>query len=412
MNVTILGGGASGLVAAICAAQAGAQVHLYERGARVGRKILASGNGRCNLSNTDIAPAHYNGDAAFISAALEAAPTAQVLRFFHDLGLMTTVEDGRIYPRTYQAASVLDVLRFACARYGVNLYTDKQAVAITPSRKGGFSVSFTDGESRHTQKLICAMGGKAAPHLGTDGAGNALLKALGHRVTPLSPALVQVRCKHPALKALKGIRIQGILSLFAHAQDTHALAREEGEILFTDYGVSGMPVFQLSRFIGDLPATASALLRIDLLPELTAEAFAARLAHFGSESAHQLLTGALPRLLSKAVLDAAAIPDVPCHALSAKQTANLETLLHAFPLPVTGTQGFAQAQVTAGGIDTDDISPHTFASRLYPDLYITGEALNVDGRCGGYNLHFAWLSGLLAGQNAAKEEEFSHDSHQ
>lgn len=405
-NVLILGGGASGLTAAVSAARAGARVTLLERGERVGRKLLATGNGRCNLTNARLSPADYHGDVAFIREVLAAAPLREVLSFFSSLGLMTrTEEEGRVYPRSGQAAAVLDVLRRGLAGAGVDVRTGARAVSISPSRKGGFSVSLEDGSYLRAERVVCACGGKAAPHFGSDGAAYALLTPLGHTVTPLYPALTQLRCRHRALRSLKGIRAQAEATLLA---DSAAVSLEEGEVLFTDYGLSGYPIFQLSglsaRLIG---AGRDVCVRLNLLPELPPEARAlflsARLDAFAQEPASALWTGVLHRRLGEAVLaDADVAPDARCGALGEKERRALLHTLFGMAFPVTGVQGFDSAQVTAGGVPTDEVEPATLASRLIPGLYITGETLDVDGRCGGFNLHFAWATGLLAGRAAAQ----------
>ena len=268
-----------------------------------------------------------------------------------------------------------------------------------------FSVSLEDGSYLRAERVVCACGGKAAPHFGSDGAAYALLTPLGHTVTPLYPALTQLRCRHRALRCLKGIRAQAEATLLA---DGAAVSLEEGEVLFTDYGLSGYPIFQLSGLAARLSgAGRDVRVRLNLLPELPPEARAlflsARLDAFAQEPASALWTGVLHRRLGEAVLaDADVAPDARCGALGEKERRALLHTLFGMAFPVTGVQGFDSAQVTAGGVPTDEVEPATLASRLIPGLYITGETLDVDGRCGGFNLHFAWATGLLAGRAAAQ----------
>ncbi len=397
MDCVILGGGAAGLTAAAALSRRGVPVTLVERLPRVGKKLLATGNGRCNLSNRDMRAEFYGDAAPFVGALYEAVPPARVLGFLSELGLLFAEEEGRLYPRTMQAASVLDALRGACARGGVRVETGVEATRIRPSRHGGFAVETSAGKTLRAGALLAAMGGSAAPQYGTDGAGARLLAELGHTVAPALPALVQLRCEHPALRALAGIRARAALTLTV---DGRPEAREAGEVLFAHYGVSGVCVFQLSRMAS--PALArgrDVRLALDLLPELPPDEswLQARAQAMGGAEAAALLTGALPRLLSQAALDEAGVPRAAaCAALTARQIAALWRALRAFPLRVAGTLGLSHAQVTRGGVALREIDPHTMASRLFPGLYVAGELLDADGPCGGYNLHFAFAGALAA----------------
>ena len=396
-DCVILGGGAAGLCAAAALGRSGLRVTLLEKLPRVGKKLLATGNGRCNLSNTDMQPAYYGDAAPFVRKVYETTPVQEVSDFFASLGLMTAVEDGRIYPRTMAASSVLDVLRMACDRTSVTLLTDTEAVALTPSRRGGWSVQLADGSGLFAPHVIAAMGGSAAPSMGTDGTGARLMQSLGHEITPLYPALVQLKCSHPALKGLKGIRVQVHLSLLIEGKDA---AQETGELLFADYGVSGVCVFQLSRFVAPaLQAGKSVCLSVNFFPEIEDIHvwMDTRIRLFPSVSALEWTTGILPRLLAQALLKEADIsPDARMERLTQAELESFRRALSDFRLNVTGTQGFANAQVTHGGIVLSDVSPETMQSRLFDGLYLTGELLDVDGPCGGYNLHFAFASALTA----------------
>ncbi len=395
----ILGGGAAGLASCAALAKAGLHVTLVERLDRVGKKLMAAGNGRCNISNADMNPAYYGGAASFVSAVYETTPPQAVLGFLASLGLMTAVEDGRIYPRTMMAASVLDVLRNACACENVTLRTGEVVVSLAPSRHGGWSVQLASGEGLFAPCVIAALGGSAAPHLGTDGAGTSLMAQLGHEITALHPALVQLKCEHSALRSLKGIRVQAALTLEVGGRSA---ARETGELLFADYGVSGVCVFQLSGLAAKaLSEKKPVRLLVNFLPEIETNCLDGwldtRLATLPQADAQTLLVGVLPRLLAQAVLRQASLPpDTKAAALAKAQRAALIESLSRFPLPITGTQGFKNAQVTLGGVALGDVDPQTMASQLYDGLYIAGETLDVSGPCGGYNLHFAFASGLTA----------------
>jgi len=393
----ILGGGASGLAACAAIAQAGLRVTLVERLDRVGKKIMAAGNGRCNLSNENMGASFYGKAAPFVKMIYDATPPEEVLAFFSGLGLMTTCEDGRIYPRTMMASSVLDVLRAGCEKDNVTILTGQDVVSLTPSRRGGWSVQLSGGEGVFAPVVICAMGGSASPHLGTDGTGVRLLEALGHGASAQYPSLVQLKCDHSALRSLKGIRLQAGLTLEIQGKPA---ATETGELLFADYGVSGVCVFQLSGLAAQaLGERKTVRLLVNLLPEVDhiSAWLHARMNAHPQLSALSLFTGVFPRLMSMALLKQAEIsPDTPVSRLRDQQIQALVQAVSAFPLPVTGTQGFKNAQVTRGGIALDEVDPRTMASRLFDGLYILGETLDVDGPCGGYNLHFAFAGALTA----------------
>ncbi len=393
----ILGGGAAGLAACAAIAQSGLRITLIERLDRVGKKIMAAGNGRCNLSNENMDASFYGKAGPFVKQVFSVTPPEEVLSFFSGLGLMTASEDGRIYPRTMMASSVLDVLRAGCERENVTLLTGEEALSVTQSRRGGWSVQLANGEGVFAPIIICAMGGSASAHLGTNGAGVRLLEALGHSASVQYPALVQLKCDHSALRSLKGIRVQAALTLEIGGQNA---AKETGELLFADYGVSGVCVFQLSGMAAQaLGEKKTVRLLVNLLPELddVPAWLHMRIAAHPEQSALSLFTGVFPRLLTLAILKQAGIsPDSSVCRLSRVQLSALCEAISSFPLPVTGTQGFKNAQVTRGGISLDEVDPRTMASRLFDGLYILGETLDVDGPCGGYNLHFAFASALTA----------------
>lgn len=392
----ILGGGAAGLCAAATLGRQGLSVTLLERLDRVGKKLLATGNGRCNLSNADMDAAYYGKSADFVRRVYAQTPPDAVLSFFSSLGLMTAMEEGRIYPRTLAASSVLDVLRAGCALPEVTLQTGCDVQALSPSRHGGWNVRTSTGVFS-AARILVTMGGSAAPGMGTDGSGTRLAQSLGHSITPLFPALVQLRCDHPALRSLKGIRAQAALTLLI---DGKPAAIERGELLFADYGVSGVCVFQLSGHAASaLAARRDVRLSIHLLPEVkdVPAWLGARIEAFPTVAAHLLFTGVFPRLLTQALLRQAGVaPDTEASTLSHAQQHALAQAICVFPLRVTGTQGFSNAQVTRGGVALDEVDPCTMASRLYDGLYLAGEVLDVDGPCGGYNLHFAFASALTA----------------
>lgn len=399
MKVAVIGGGAAGLAAAITAAEAGHAVTVLERQGRVGRKLMATGNGRCNLSNLNWGPENYHGqDPAFALPALAAFPPAAALDFFRSLGLLTVAEpSGRVYPRSDQAGSVVDVLRLAAAARGAELRTGAE-VAAHEKRGDGVALTLADGETVTDDRVIVCCGGLAGEKLGGTKSGYALLSSLGHRRTPLHPALVQLRTDPTYVRALKGVRSEARVVL---EKAGAVIAQSAGEVQFTDYGISGPAVFEVSRAASTAAGAVTA--RLDLLPGIPAEELegllARRAADFPGLPLENLLTGMLHNRLGQTVLRYAGFGlSGTADGLTGADLSRTAAAVKDFALPVTGTLGFDAAQITAGGMNTVEFDPHTLQSRLVPGLYAAGEVLDVDGDCGGYNLQWAWASGRLAGR--------------
>ena len=402
-DVVILGGGASGMAAALSALENPVnRVTLIERQARLGRKLLTTGNGRCNLTNRSASPAHYHGgDRDFCRYALETFPVEETLAWFAGMGLETVTEpDGRVYPRSNMANSVLDVLRCALtAQPRLTLRAGTPAVGV--KQKGSsFAVTLESGETMTAQALILAAGGAAGSKVGGVMDGYRLGKSLGHHRTALYPALVQLRTDPAYPRALKGVKAQAVITL---ERQGLVLAREEGEILFTEYGVSGPAIFQLSRHAAT--GGEGLTLALDLWPERTEEEIHAWLARrcdmerAEAMPCEQVFVGALHNRLGQMLVKYAGVDrTADCRSCTAADIVELARACKRMVLPVAGTCGFDQAQVTAGGLVTDEFDPRTLESRLVPGLYACGEVLDIDGDCGGFNLQWAWSSGRLAGQ--------------
>ena len=400
-TVLIIGGGAAGLMAAVSAAQNKEnRVLLLERQQRLGRKLLATGNGRCNLTNTAASPAHYHGkDPAFVTEALARFSPADTLRFFRELGLLTVEEyGGRVYPLSNSANSVLDVLRFAVERAGAEVHTACRVNAVKTDGRGHFTVSCEDGARFFCDALIVACGGAAGEKLGGVKDGYELLASLGHSRTKLYPSLVQLVTAPEYPRALKGVRADAAVTL---RRGGEILARSAGEVQFTDNGVSGPAVFDISR------AAACGGEGIEIVfdffrerdSEELLDMLRARRAALPNAEIGDLLTGMLHNRLGKMLVKAAGFHgSVPLYALSDHGLSSVLEVCRGFTLPVRGTAGFDSALVTAGGISTAQFDPRTLQSRLVPGLYACGEVLDIDGDCGGYNLQWAWSSGMLAGR--------------
>ncbi|MBR1607092.1 MAG: aminoacetone oxidase family FAD-binding enzyme [Clostridia bacterium] len=392
-KVLIIGGGASGLAAAIVSARKGNQVTLLERGDRVGKKLLATGNGRCNLAN--LGAPRYFGDPEFAGAVLRHMPVEGVLDFFREIGLPTRPDGaGRVYPGCNQAAAVLDVLRSQLDALGVRVITGAEVRELKP----GWQAVTSQGIYTADSVVVCC-GGLAAPKLGAVNA-YSLLTGLGCRLIPPAPALAPLETEKAPVKGLSGLRLPAVLTLCGR----EPVAAAMGEALFADYGVSGVCAMQLARDAQNLLRRGQkATLYMDFSPTLGLTEYRMDRVepqapgHNEGQVRQWLhdretlpggdpLLGALPRLLRE--------------KLQKAPPRDLPRLLCAYPLPLTGVRGFDQAQVTQGGIDCRDFDPATLAHRTLPGLYACGEILNVDGDCGGYNLQFAFATGLLAGRDA------------
>ncbi len=388
-DTAIVGGGAAGLAAAIFAARRAKSVLLLERLPRVGKKILSTGNGRCNITNRSLALSHYHGQSPdFAKCALSAFPLESTLSFFDSIGLsLVEGENGKFYPKSLQASSVLDLLRLELSRLGVAETVDTLVTKI--EKKGdSFRLSSEDGRKFSAKTVLLATGGKAAPSMGTDGQGFALAKSLGHTLVSPFPSLVQVKTEAP-MRALKGVKHIGEASIFV---DGILKEKARGEILFTDYGLSGPPIFNLSRIAAFAALEKRrAEIHLNLFPDFTADMLLAyletrqkRLPHLAGES---FLYGLLPKQLGKEISRRASSPQT------------LAKLLTALPFTVSGVMPWANAQVTAGGIATREIVPETMESNLVPGLYFCGEIVDIDGDCGGFNLQWAWSSAYLAAKS-------------
>ena len=395
-DAVIVGGGAAGLAAAC--ALGGLDVVLLEKQPRVGRKLLATGNGRCNLTNLDAAPEHWHGDAAAAARTLALCPPGRVLRFFESLGVPARVDgEGRAYPMSGQAASVLDALRLSAAERGAELRTDSAVERVARGR-GGFAVSVAGaGEPLRARTVLIAAGGLAAPKLGACGDGFRLLEALGHRSTRRSPALSPLRTAPGAVRALKGQRVECAVCLEV---DGRAVRSERGEVLFGDDRLSGIASMQLARGAGEaFRAGRSVCAALDLMPDVKdARALLAdRAARLPKRANEDLLTGIVPKRVGMELIKAAGLSlAAPAGGLSGPELGALARLMKRWRFPLTGVEGFEQAQVTAGGVELREFDPETMGSRRVPGLYAAGEVLNVDGDCGGYNLQWAWASALVA----------------
>ena len=372
--VAVIGGGAGGLCAAIAAGRAGADVVIFEQANRVGKKLLKTGNGRCNLSNMEVTPDDYN-HPDFVEPTLREYFCEALLDFFGSLGLWTvTDEEGRVYPRSDTAASVLDVLRLECEEMEVGERCSMEITGIAPQGHG-FYLTARTGETFFVDRVIVATGG-----------GTSLLRPLGHKMVPFSPILCPLKTDAESIRGLTGLRCTCRAELIRRGKSVYA---EDGEILFRDFGVSGILALNLSRHA--LPGDT---LSLDLLPELSFDDLKTRLQQQRMRRGFDadLFTGIFHRRLGEAIARRAKSDD----------PAELARIIKDYRLSVLGPGDTQHAQVTRGGADIAEFDPETMESRRVPGLYAVGEALDIDGACGGYNLHWAFASGLRAGRSAAR----------
>lgn len=408
----IIGGGAAGLMAAITAAENGAGVTILEHMPRVGKKILSTGNGKCNLTNLDMRPDCYRcGTADFPMTAIGRFSVADTVSFFRRLGVVVTDRNGYVYPASGQAQTVLDALREKAESLGIRIVTECRPETV--ERDGtGFCVRTSCGAFQG-DFLILAAGSKAAPATGSDGSGYDLAASLGHKIVKPLPALVQLKCRGDFFRSIAGVRTEAEVSLYTagkHGELGDLLASDRGELQLTDYGISGIPVFQVSRYASEaLDRKKRVLAVLDFFPSLKDEELFSLLKeqrmYLSDRKAEGFLNGIFHKKLAALFLKAAEIRgEEMAGRLSDKKLLAAAELIKRTVVEVTAANSFDKAQVCMGGVRVKDVDPCTMESRLVPGLYFAGEILDVDGICGGYNLQWAWSSGYAAGASATGKE--------
>ncbi|MBR3769519.1 MAG: aminoacetone oxidase family FAD-binding enzyme [Lachnospiraceae bacterium] len=409
-QIAIIGGGAAGIMAAITAASQGGDVTIFERNDRPGKKILATGNGKCNLGNLQMSEQdYYCGNKDFVKKCLDAFGTEDTIRFFNGIGLLLKEKNGYLYPLCEQASAVLDALCYELESLRVKVLCNVCVEDISIDKYDKFHVSYA-GQKKRFDKLIITTGGRASIKKNYEEAtwGYSLARSLGHRIINQVPALGQLKCSEKYMKQVAGVRCDAFIKAYA---DNECIAEERGELQITEYGVSGIPIFQLSRTVNySLVAKKSVSLRIDLLPDMNDDSIEqmilSRNLLQSDRSIRGYFNGILNHKLNALFIKLAGLSaeDDFC-VVKEKEPAKIEKffeLTKNWELHVYDHNGFENAQVCAGGISLDDIKDN-MESEIVPNLYFAGEILDVDGRCGGYNLQWAWTSGYLAGLAAAKD---------
>lgn len=406
-TVAVIGGGASGMMSAVTAASAGARVILLEHRDRIGKKILSTGNGRCNFTNIHQEPVCYHSeDPLFPWEIVQQFDAQAVISFFLQLGIYSKNRNGYIYPNSDQASAVLDAFRMELDRLKVDIRTGVECREIRPVKKG-FTI-LTDGEPVKADRVILCAGSKAAPSTGSDGTGYDLAKKLGHRIVPVLPALTALRCEEKFFKSIAGVRANGSVAIWSEGK---CIAKETGELQLTDYGISGIPVFQVSRYASKLlyeKKETEAVL--DFMPDFTEDQTAAFLAARAgtrpAKSAEMFLIGLFHKKLCDLWIRLSKIPrQKKAGDLTEKEIICLAGLIKNFRVHICAANPYDKAQVCRGGVDTEEISHKTLESVYVPGVYFAGEILDVDSMCGGYNLTFAWASGYVAGRAASGEAD-------
>lgn len=407
-QVFVVGGGAAGMMAAISAAEEGAEVTILEHNDRVGKKILSTGNGRCNFTNVNQSSKCYRSDnKGFAWNILSLYPYETTRAFFERLGICAKEKNGGLYPFSEQASAVLDVLRMELDRLAIRILTGEHVMEIHPEQKC-IKIQCQNEEKKihryQADAVVLATGSKAAPKLGSDGSGYTIAKKLGHKMVPIVPALVQLKCKEGFYKALAGVRVYGKVTLLVNEK---AVASDKGELQLTAYGISGIPVFQVSRY-GARAIYEKKKVRavLDFMPDLSEsevlDYVRQRILDRPEKKMEDFWTGVFHKKLSQVMLKVANVrADQRANQLTDTQIQRLVRTVKSFSTEITETNAFDQAQICAGGIDTREICPQTMESRLVPGVFLAGELVDVDGICGGYNLQWAWSSGYLAGKGAA-----------
>lgn len=407
----IIGGGAAGLMAAITAAEHGAEVTILEHMPRVGKKILSTGNGKCNMTNLHMtADCYRSGVAGVPMQVIDTFSVEETIKFFRRLGILTTDRNGYVYPASGQAQTVLDALREKADSLGIRTICDSKVHTVEKQKTGTFSVKSETG-TYVSDFVILAAGSMAAKTTGSDGSGYDLAKSLGHKVKKPLPALVQLKCKGDFFKAIAGVRCDvrvGIYTAGKYGERAALLAEDYGELQLTDYGISGIPVFQVSRYAAEaLDQKKSVLAAVDFMPEFSEEELFAVLkdqrTYLGDRKAGDFINGLFNKKLAALFLKMARIkPEMNVSAISNQKLWELVDVIKDTAFEVIGTNSYDKAQICMGGVVLKEIDTETMESKLVPGLYFAGEILDVDGICGGYNLQWAWSSGHLAGVSAAE----------
>lgn len=398
-TLIIVGAGATGLVAAIISARAGKKVTLLEQNKRIGKKILVSGNGKCNIGNRSIAvDRFYSQNPTFIEQVLKGYGVQEIEAFFGSIGLaLVEGKEGQLFPMSLQAGSVVELLAYEAQRAGVTTLCECRVTHIE-KKEQTFILETTQGQ-KQSKQLLLSTGSAATPRLGGSTTGYALAKQMGHSIIPQYPALVQLCSEERWVKKCAGVKVSGIAKLYANAA---YITEKRGDLLFTNYGISGLAILDLSRELSlHLANFAYCELHLDLMANLSREKLTQLLLHRVQKESHKpialWLQGVIHKKLIPIILEQSNTKVEVEHQLNSKEIKRLVYAIKNLKLSISDTKGFEGAEVSTGGVDTTEVNPHTMESKRIPNLFFGGEMLDVDGDRGGFNFHFAWVCGLRMG---------------
>lgn len=401
-DVIVIGAGAGGLSCALACARRGKKTLLLEKAAQPGRKILVSGNGRCNLTNAGVSPADYIGSAKLVSAVLGQFSYQQCLDFFHELGVLTVCEgQGRVFPRTGKSTAVAESLRLAVISAGAELKLDSEVTHI--EKKKYFTVALKSGETFSASRCVLACGSKAYPQAGGSEDGYRLAKSLGHHIVPVTPALCALNVKEKAIARLQGLRAQVRLTAMPGLPEQ---VQSEGEVLFTAYGLSGPATLNVSGPAVRALQKGPVRVELDFFPDISdfTSFLKKRAAQFAQRKAKEFFTGLLHENIANLLIDFAGIKkNAPVGSWTENTLLTVAKTLKAWPYTITSSRPWTEAMAAAGGVNCEEINYNTLESLRCPGLYVLGELLDVTGRSGGFNLHFAWACGYTAAKAMPEE---------